>query len=94
MIRVVKHWHRLPREVVDTLSLETFKIRLEGALSNLIELSVSLFIAGECYHLDFQGPLLLEQFYDSMKLLLLQQSSFGVCDLAQSNFYTILYIFL
>ncbi|KFM03118.1 hypothetical protein AS27_04352, partial [Aptenodytes forsteri] len=36
MLRVVKHWHRLPREVVDAPSLETFKIRLDGALSNLI----------------------------------------------------------
>ena len=29
-IRVVRHWHRLPREVVDVLSLETLKVRLEG----------------------------------------------------------------
>ena len=35
-MRVVKHWHRLPREVVDAPSLETFKARLNGALSNLI----------------------------------------------------------
>ncbi|KFM09028.1 hypothetical protein AS27_14835, partial [Aptenodytes forsteri] len=36
-LRVVKHWHRLPtREVVDAPSLETFKVRLDGALSNLI----------------------------------------------------------
>ncbi|KFM03730.1 hypothetical protein AS27_15645, partial [Aptenodytes forsteri] len=35
-LRVVKHWDRLPREVVDAPSLETFKVRLEGALSNLI----------------------------------------------------------
>ncbi|KFM12358.1 hypothetical protein AS27_12230, partial [Aptenodytes forsteri] len=34
--RVVKHWHRLPGEVVDAPSLETFKVRLDGALSNLI----------------------------------------------------------
>ena len=36
MLRVVKHWHRLPREVVDTPSLETFTARLDSALSNLI----------------------------------------------------------
>ena len=36
MMRVVKHWHRLPKEVVDGPSLETFKVRLDGALSNLI----------------------------------------------------------
>jgi len=35
-MRVMKHWHRLPREVVDASSLETFKIRLNRALSNLI----------------------------------------------------------
>ena len=35
-VRVVKHWPRLPREVVDAPSLETFKVRLDGALSNLI----------------------------------------------------------
>ena len=35
-MRVVKHWHRLPREVVDAPSLETFKVRLDGSLSNLI----------------------------------------------------------
>ncbi|KFQ73108.1 hypothetical protein N337_10640, partial [Phoenicopterus ruber ruber] len=34
--RVVKHWHRLPREVVDAPSLEAFKVRLDGALGNLI----------------------------------------------------------
>jgi len=33
---VVKHWNRLPREVVDAPSLETSNIRLDGALNNLI----------------------------------------------------------
>ena len=45
-MRVVKHWHRLPREVVDASSLETFKVRLDGALSNLIWFQMSLLIAG------------------------------------------------
>ena len=35
-MRVVKHWHRLPREAVDAPSLEVFKARLDGALSNLL----------------------------------------------------------
>ncbi|KFQ80752.1 hypothetical protein N335_12717, partial [Phaethon lepturus] len=34
--REVKHWHRLPREVVDAPSLEAFQVRLDGALSNVI----------------------------------------------------------
>jgi len=44
-MRVVRHWHRLPREVADAPSLETFKVRLDGALSNLIQMS--LLTAGE-----------------------------------------------
>jgi len=35
---VVRHWNRLSRVVVDALSLETFKVRLDRALSTLIEL--------------------------------------------------------
>ncbi|KFV43091.1 hypothetical protein N341_01420, partial [Tyto alba] len=36
MMKIVKHWNRLPRKVVDIPSLETFKVRLDWALSNLI----------------------------------------------------------
>ncbi|KFP16514.1 hypothetical protein Z169_09168, partial [Egretta garzetta] len=35
-MRVVKHWNRLPREVVEAPSLEAFKARLDRALSNLM----------------------------------------------------------
>ncbi|PKU48247.1 hypothetical protein llap_1441 [Limosa lapponica baueri] len=34
-MRVVRHWNRLPREAVAAPSLEMFKTRLDGALSNL-----------------------------------------------------------
>ena len=34
-MRVVRHWKRLPREVVDAPSLEAFKARLDGTLRNL-----------------------------------------------------------
>jgi len=35
-MRVVKHWNKLPREVLNAPSLETLKVRLNGAPSNLI----------------------------------------------------------
>ncbi|KFQ04303.1 hypothetical protein N329_07025, partial [Haliaeetus albicilla] len=35
-VRVVRHWNRLPREVVDAPSLAMFKARLDEALSNLL----------------------------------------------------------
>jgi len=35
-VRVVRHWNILLREAVYAPSLETFKVRLDGALSNLI----------------------------------------------------------
>jgi len=47
MIRVMKHWNRLPRGVVEAPSQETFKVRLDGALSNLVWLKIYLLTAGE-----------------------------------------------
>ena len=35
-VRMVRCWNGLPREVVDALSLEVFKTRLDGALGNWI----------------------------------------------------------
>jgi len=46
-MRVVKCWNRLPREVGEAPSLETFKAGLDGALSNLVQLKMSLLTAGE-----------------------------------------------
>ena len=34
--KVMRHWHRLPREAVDAPSLEVFKARLDRALGSLI----------------------------------------------------------
>lgn len=35
-VRVVRHWKRLPGEVVDAPSSEVFKVRFDRALSSLI----------------------------------------------------------
>ncbi|KFP78881.1 hypothetical protein N310_02987, partial [Acanthisitta chloris] len=35
-VRVVRHWHRLPREVVDVPTLAVYKARLDESLSNLV----------------------------------------------------------
>ncbi|KGL98675.1 hypothetical protein N301_02560, partial [Charadrius vociferus] len=35
-MRVVKHYKRLPREVVDVLSLSVFKRHLDNTLNNLL----------------------------------------------------------
>ncbi|KFV74341.1 hypothetical protein N308_07982, partial [Struthio camelus australis] len=35
-VRVMEHWHRLPREVVESPSLEIFKTRLDVILGNML----------------------------------------------------------
>ena len=45
-MRLVKHWNRLSREVMEAPSLETYKARLDSALSNLVKLKMSLLTAG------------------------------------------------
>jgi len=45
-VGVLRPWPRLSREVGDAPSLGTFQARLDGALSNLIQLKLSLLMAG------------------------------------------------
>ncbi|KFV72680.1 hypothetical protein N308_10570, partial [Struthio camelus australis] len=35
-VRVTEHWKRLPREVVESASLEIFKTRLDVILGNML----------------------------------------------------------
>ena len=43
--RVMTHWNKLPEEVVDSLSLETFKARLDVPLGSLVWWLATLHIA-------------------------------------------------
>jgi len=65
-MRVVKHWNGLPREVVDAPSLETFQARLDGALSSLVWLEMSLLTAGGLGKMASKCPFQPKAFYDSM----------------------------
>jgi len=64
--RVVTHWNRLPKEVVDAPSLEAFKARLDVALGSLVRWLVTLPIAGGLKLDDHCGPFQPRPFYDSM----------------------------
>lgn len=46
ILRVVRHWHSLPREAMAVPSLEALQVKLAGALSNVNWFKVSLLIAG------------------------------------------------
>ena len=46
MVRMVRHWHRLPRAAVAAPSLAVLKARLDGAVSSLVWWEVSLPMAG------------------------------------------------
>ena len=45
--RMVTHWYRLPREVVDAPSLDAFKARLDVAVGSLAWWLVTLPVAGD-----------------------------------------------
>ena len=66
--RMVTHWNRLPKEVVDAPSLEAFKARLDVALGSLVWWMATLHIAGGLELNDHCGPFQPRPFYDSMIL--------------------------
>ena len=64
--RVVMHWNRLPKEVVDAPSLEAFKARLDVALGSLVWCLATLHIVGGLKLDDHYGPFQPRPFYDSI----------------------------
>ena len=56
IVRVVRHWKRLPREGVGAPSLETTKVQVDGPQRYLIYLWVSLFTAGGLNWVTSKGP--------------------------------------
>ena len=56
LVRVVRHWNRLLREVVDVPSLQAFKARLDEALSNLVYREVHLPTAGGWNYMILKVP--------------------------------------
>ena len=63
--RVVTHWNRLPKEVVDAPSLEAFKARLDAVLGSLVWWLAPLHIAEGLKLNDPYSPFHLRPFYDS-----------------------------
>ena len=64
--RVVTHWNRLPKEVVDAPSLEAFKARLDVTLGSLVWWLVTLHRAGGLKLDDHCGPFQPRPFHVSM----------------------------
>ena len=63
-LRAVRHQHRLPREVV--MSLQTAKVRLDGAVST----DGAVGVPAQCREWDqtaFKGPFRLKRCYGSTK---------------------------
>ena len=64
--RVVMHWNRLPKVVVDAPSLEAFKARLDVALGSLVWWLATLHIAEGLKLDDHYGPFQPRPFYDDL----------------------------
>ena len=71
--RMVTHWKRLPKEVVDALLLEALKARLDVALGSLVWWLATLHIAGGLKLNDHCGPFQPRPFYDLSQSAMEQQ---------------------
>ena len=65
-MKAVKYWQSSPREVVNAPSLEALKTRLDGALSTLTQVKMSLLTAGGLDQTALEGPFQPNPFCDSM----------------------------
>ena len=70
--KVVTHWNRLPKEVVDAPSLEAFKARLDVALGSLVWWLATLHIAGGLKLDDHCGPFQPRPFCDFLYFSFIQ----------------------
>lgn len=61
-VRVIKHWNRLPRKVMESQSLETHETQLDTVLGNL--LSLTLLWAGRLDQKISRGLFQAQTFYD------------------------------
>ena len=61
-VRLVRHWHRLLRDVVDVPSLETFKVRLVGAQSTCCSCRCPCSLQGSWTRWPLKGLFQLKQF--------------------------------
>jgi len=64
----VRHWNRLPRDVVEALSLGDTQGQARPGSEHLIKLWMSLLIAGKLDKMTFKCPFQSKGFYDSMTL--------------------------
>jgi len=92
--RLVMHWNRLPKEVVDTRwisyghpTLEAFKARLDVALGSLVWWLATLHIAGGLKLDDHCGPFQPRPFYDS-KILWFYDSMISVTNAFLEKLWT------
>ena len=67
-LRVVMHWNRLPKEVVEAPFLEAFKTRLDVALGSRVWWLATLPVAGGLELGDHCGPFQARPSHDSVIL--------------------------
>ena len=90
--RVLTHWNRLPKEVVDASSLEALKARLDVALGSLVCWLATLHTAGELQLDDHCDPFQPMPLYDSMILIVhLVFGLFQARDLTRFSSYTCIF---